>query len=68
VFSRVDCVGRRRVVAAGDVDGLTGEARPSVDSLPVEVHQALLETLRGLIGHLKTGRGPMIAARVEETA
>jgi hypothetical protein len=56
------------MVRAGAVDGLTGAARPSVDSLPLRVHQALLETLRGLIGHLKTRRGPVVAAREEETA
>jgi hypothetical protein len=56
------------MVRAGAIDGITGAARPSVDNLPLGLHQALLETLRGLVGHLKTGRGPMAAARVEETA
>jgi hypothetical protein len=58
----------RAMVRAGAVDGLTGAARPSVDNLPLGLHQALLETLRGLIGHLKTRRGPLAAAREEETA
>jgi hypothetical protein len=58
----------RAMVRAGAVDGLTGAARPSVDNLPLGLHQALLETLRGLIGHLKTRRGPVAAAREEETA
>ena len=58
----------RAMVRAGAVDGLTGVAQPSVDNLPLGLHQALLETLRGLVGHLKTGRGPIAAARVEETA
>ena len=56
-----------RWFAAGAVDGLTGAARPSVDNLPLGLHQALLETLRGLVGHLKE-RGPLAAARQEETA
>jgi hypothetical protein len=56
------------MVRAGGIDGITGAARPSVDNLPLGLHQALLETLRGLVGHLKTRRGPMAAARVEETA
>ena len=58
----------RAMIRAGAVDGLTGAARPSVDNLPVGLHQALLETLRGLIGYLKTRRGPVAAAREEETA
>jgi hypothetical protein len=58
----------RAMVRAGAVDGLTGAARHSVDDLPLGLHQALLETLRGLIGHLKTRRGPVAAAREEETA
>jgi hypothetical protein len=58
----------RAMVRAGAVDGLTGAARPSVDNLPLGLHQALLETLRELIGHLKTRRGPLAAAREEETA
>jgi hypothetical protein len=56
------------MVRAGAVDGLTGAARPSVDDLPLGLHQALLETLRGLVGHLKTRRGPVVAAREEDTA
>jgi hypothetical protein len=58
----------RAMVRAGAVDGLTGAARPSVDSLPLGLHQALLETLRGLVGHLRTRRGVAAAAREEETA
>src|SRR5262245_43524190 len=58
----------RAMVRAGAVDGLTGAARPSVDDLPLSLHQAVLETLRGLIGHLKAQRGPVAAARAEETA
>ena len=55
------------MVRAGAVDGLTGAARPSVDNLPLGLHQTLLETLGGLVGHLKA-RGPLAAAREEETA
>ncbi len=58
----------RVMVAGGDVDRVPGEAQPSVDSLPVEVRQVLFETLRGLVVHLKTRRGPMAAAREEETS
>ena len=58
----------RAMVRAGAVDGLTGAARHSVDDLPLGLHQALLEMLRGLISHLKTRRGPVAAAREEETA
>jgi hypothetical protein len=58
----------RAMVRAGAVDGLTGVAQPSVDNMPLGLHQALLETLRGVVGHLKTGRGPIAAARIEETA
>jgi hypothetical protein len=58
----------RAMVRAGAVDGLTGAARPSVDNLPLELHQAVLETLRGLVGHLKTRRGPEAVAREKETA
>jgi hypothetical protein len=50
----------RAMVAAGGVDGLTGTALPTVDSLPLELHQAFLETLRELTAHLTTrgaGRG-----------
>jgi hypothetical protein len=42
----------RAMVAVGGVDGLTGAATPSVDSLPLPLHQALLETLRELQRHL----------------
>ena len=58
----------RAMVRAGAVDGLTGAAQPSVDSMPLGLHQALLETLRGLVGHLKPRRAPVAAARQEETA
>ena len=58
----------RAMVRAGAVDGLTGARQPTVDSLPLGLHQALLETLRGLVEHLKTRRGVTAAAREEETA
>jgi hypothetical protein len=58
----------RAMVRAGAVDGLTGAARPSVDDLPLGLHQALLETLRGLVGHLRKRRGSTAAAREEDTA
>jgi hypothetical protein len=58
----------RAMIRAGAVDGITGAARPSVDNLPVGLHQALLEILRGLVGYLKTRRGPVAASREEETA
>ena len=58
----------RAMVRAGAVDGLTGAARPSVDNLPLGLHQALLGTLRELVGHLKTRRGAVAAAREEDTA
>jgi hypothetical protein len=56
------------MVRAGGIDGLTGAARASVDNLPLGLHQTLLETLRGLVGHLKAHRGPVAVAREEETA
>jgi hypothetical protein len=58
----------RAMVRAGAVDGLTGVAQASVDNLPLSLHQALLETLRGLIGHMKAHRRPVAVAREEETA
>jgi hypothetical protein len=58
----------RAMVRAGAVDGLTGAARPSVDDLPLGLHRTLLETLRGLVGHMKTRRGGVAAAREEDTA
>ena len=58
----------RAMVRAGAVDGLTGVAQASVDNLPLGLHQALLETLRGLIGHMKAHRRPVAVAREEETA
>ncbi|HSE95377.1 MAG TPA: DUF4392 domain-containing protein [Methylomirabilota bacterium] len=58
----------RAMVAAGGVDGLTGARQPSVDALPVGLHQTLLRTLRELTGYLMTRRG--VAPRVgrQETA
>jgi hypothetical protein len=46
----------RAMVAAGGVDGLTGAALPTVDGLPLALHQAFLETLRELTAHLITRR------------
>jgi Domain of unknown function (DUF4392) len=46
----------RAMVAAGAVDGLTGAATPTVDSLPLTLHQTFLETLRELTAHLMTRR------------
>ncbi len=46
----------RAMIAAGGLDGLTGAATPTVDSLPVTLHQSLLETLRALTAHLMTRR------------
>jgi Domain of unknown function (DUF4392) len=48
----------RAMVAAGGVDGLTGEATPSVDNLPVTLHQRFLDTLRELTAHLSHRREP----------
>jgi len=47
----------RAMVAAGGVDGLTGAAEPTVDSLPMSLHQRVLETLRELAAHLAGRRG-----------
>ena len=47
----------RAMVAGGGVDGLTGEAAPTVDSLPVTLHRAVLATLRELWRHLIDRRG-----------
>jgi hypothetical protein len=58
----------RAMLRAGGVDGLTGAAAPSVDNLPIDLHQALLGMLRGLVSHMKMRRGPVAAAREEETA
>src|SRR5581483_10409091 len=59
----------RAMVRAGGVDGLTGRAEPSVDSLPLGVHRALLEALRELTRHLIAARRDAEAAgRGEETA
>ncbi len=46
----------RAMVAAGGVDGLTGGAVPTVDSLPLTLHQTFLETLRELTAYLITRR------------
>jgi hypothetical protein len=46
----------RAMVAAGGVDGLTGAATPTVDSLPLSLHQMVLETLRELTALLLTRR------------
>lgn len=58
----------RAMVAAGAVDGLTGAAQASVDSLPVTVHQAVLATLRELTSHLMTRRGGAPRTEPKETA
>jgi D-glutamate cyclase-like protein len=58
----------RAMVRAGAVDGLTGAAQASVDNLPLSLHQALLETLGGVIGHMKAHRRPVAVTREEETA
>lgn len=58
----------RVMVAAGDVDGLTGEAQPSVDSLPLAVHRALLGTLRELASHFSIRRGGPPRVGEQETA
>jgi len=58
----------RAMVAAGGVDGLTGERRLSVDRLPVAVHRALLGTLRELTIHLMARRGAIPRAGEQETA
>jgi hypothetical protein len=58
----------RAMLRAGGVDGLTGAREPSVDNLPIGLHQALLVMLRGLVSHMKMRRGPVAAAREEETA
>ncbi len=59
----------RAMVRAGAVDGLTGRPEPSVDSLPLGVHRALLGALRELTRHLIAARRDGAAAgRGEETA
>jgi hypothetical protein len=45
------------MVGAGDVDGVTGEARSSVDSLPLVIHRALLGPMRELASHFSIRRG-----------
>jgi hypothetical protein len=47
----------RVMVGAGDVDGVTGEARSSVDSLPLVIHRALLGPMRELASHFSIRRG-----------
>lgn len=51
----------RAMVAAGGVDGLTGASAPSVDSLPIGLHQSVLMTLRELTGYLMA-RSPRLQA------
>jgi hypothetical protein len=58
----------RAMVAAGGVDGLTGAATPSVDSLPVALHQMLLGTLRELVDHLMTRPGRATRPTGKETS
>lgn len=57
----------RAMVAAGGVDGLTGVARPSVDSLPLALHRTLLRTLRELTTHLMARRGRTLQTRGDST-
>ncbi|MGH7264195.1 MAG: glutamate cyclase domain-containing protein, partial [Candidatus Rokuibacteriota bacterium] len=58
----------RAMIAAGAVDGLTGAATPSVDSLPVAFHQMLLGTLRELVDHLMTRPGRATRPTGKETS
>ncbi len=58
----------RAMVAAGGVDGLTGAPRPSVDSLPLPLHQRILDTLRELTGHLMARRGRAAGTAKRESA
>lgn len=58
----------RAMVAAGGVDGLTGAPRPSVDSLPLSLHQTVLRTLRELTGHLMARREGFAGAARRESA
>jgi hypothetical protein len=44
----------RAMVAAGGVDGLSGARQPSVDNLPLGLHQTLLRALRELTAYLLT--------------
>lgn len=44
-------------VKAGGVDGITGEAAPTVDGLPLGLHQRVLDLLRELIGRELLRRG-----------
>jgi hypothetical protein len=53
----------RAMVAAGGVDGLTGVRGPTVDDLPLALHQSMLETLRALQGHLIACRGRLERTR-----
>jgi hypothetical protein len=57
----------RAMLRAGGVDGLTGASALSVDGLPLRLHQALLGTLRELVGHLRARCGAAAAAREKET-
>ncbi len=55
------------MVAAGGMDGLTGARVPTVDSLPLALHQTLLATLRELTAHLLTRRGRGVRPPSRET-
>ena len=48
----------RVMVGAGDVDGVTGQAQSSVDSLALDVHRALPGPMRELASHFLIRRGP----------
>jgi hypothetical protein len=58
----------RAMVAAGGVDGLTGARQPSVDALPLALHQTMLRTLREVTGYLMARRGVVPRAGTQETA
>jgi hypothetical protein len=56
------------MVGAGDVDGVTGQARSSVDSLPLAVHRALLGPMRALASHFSIRRGALPRVGEQEIA
>ena len=56
----------RAMVAAGGVDGLTGEPVPSVDSLSLGFHRTMLTTLRELQRHLIERCGAAAPARLRD--
>jgi hypothetical protein len=58
----------RVMVGAGDVDGVTGQARSSVDSLPLAVHRALLGPMRALASHFSIRRGALPRVGEQEIA